>query len=414
MGRKQLSCLVGAVLLLGVLSSSVALGEAFIVKDGKAQAEIVVSAKPARMAKLAAEELRDYVEKITGARLPIVTEPTAAVPVKVYVGKSNYTDQLNIIDEGLDHGAFRMVSGDRWLALVGHDSDYTPPNPFSVGHGDWQRMLKEWDGLTGETWGNPRYHLFKQRNQALGVWEQDERGSLNAVHEFLRQQGVRWYLPGPLGEVVPKKPSLEVPAVDKTVRPDFALRSFFQYNNLFGEANQDELRWQLRLGLNVAPDLLDVGQFFHGTSYVIGRPEVKKAHPEYFALLGGKRVTDSKADCACLSSPGLFASNVKYARAMFDIYKSPTVSVMPPDGLAAGCQCDSCRAQYTPERGYGGQFSDYVWGYVNRVAQELYKTHPDRKVLCEAYTSFLLPPTKIKTLSPNVVVGGVHLPGGVV
>ncbi|MEI6424259.1 MAG: DUF4838 domain-containing protein, partial [Lentisphaerota bacterium] len=57
------------------------------------------------------------------------------------------------------------------------------------------------------------------------------------------------------------------------------------------------------------------------------------------------------------------------------------------------------------ERGWNGQISDYVWDYVNRVAIEVYKTHPKVKIQCFAYGAYLLPPTKIDKLSPNVVVG---------
>lgn len=44
-------------------------------------------------------------------------------------------------------------------------------------------------------------------------------------------------------------------------------------------------------------------------------------------------------------------------------------------------------SQATPERGWAGSMSDYVWGYVDAVARELYKSHPDRMVsgLAEEY-----------------------------
>ena len=112
-----------ALAVAGCVYSVSARGEAFIVKDGQPQAEIVIADQPAHMAKMAAEELQTTVEKITGARLPITNAPGPAVPVQVYVGRSTYTDQLKISDEGLKSGAFKMVSGKNWLALLGHDQD---------------------------------------------------------------------------------------------------------------------------------------------------------------------------------------------------------------------------------------------------------------------------------------------------
>ena len=68
------------------------------------------------------------------------------------------------------------------------------------------------------------------------------------------------------------------------------------------------------------------------------------------------------------------------------------------------CQCDLCKGKATPERGAGGELSDYVWGFAERVAKELYKTHPDRKVMFNSYGAYSLPPEKIAKFSPNLVV----------
>jgi len=136
------------------------------------------------------------------------------------------------------------------------------------------------------------------------------------------------------------------------------------------------------------------------------RPGVKQAHPEYFSLWAGKRASEHKGGggAPCLSSEGLFEQNVKYVRALYDTYGEPMVSVAPADGYCNLCQCELCEGKGTPERGWNGQLSDYVWGYVDRVARELYKTHPDRKVSGIAYPSYQLPPEKIDKLSPNIAV----------
>lgn len=401
-------CWLAALLVPAVASPAFA--EAYLVQDGQPQAEIVISEQPARMARLAASELQEYLQKMSGAKLPIATAPTDGCPLQIFVGRSPHTDRLKVTDEGLKHGAFRMVSGKNWLVLLGHDSDFTPREPYLNGIGDLPRLLKDWDRLTGEKWGFANGNLYKEFHSGLKIWERDERGSLNAVYEFLRAQGVRWYLPDELGEIVPKKPTIALPQIDKTIRPDFALRYPYQLGRMFGHAGatRDEVLWQLRLGWNLAPDLIgDFGMgLSHGMNPVYERKEVREEHPEYYTLFSGKRdelvVGQSRP---CLSSEGLFQQNVKYVRAMFDIVNAPMVSVMPQDGYVNLCQCDLCQGKGTLERGWDGQISDYVWGYVNRVATEVYKTHPDRKISCFGYGAYLLPPEKIKTLSPNIIVG---------
>ena len=51
-----------------------------------------------------------------------------------------------------------------------------------------------------------------------------------------------------------------------------------------------------------------------------------------------------------------------------------------------------------------GLLSDYVWDFVNRVAKEIGKSHPQAKVMNCAYGVYTLPPLKIDKLEPNVVV----------
>jgi hypothetical protein len=188
------------------------------------------------------------------------------------------------------------------------------------------------------------------------------------------------------------------------------VRFLYQYGRMFAHegATRDEVLWQLRLGLDNGDSVVGVMEagLSHGINPVHNQDAVKKAHPEYYLLAGGKRDTEQfGGGRPCLSSQGLFEQNVKYVRAVYDILGAPLVSVMPQDGYATPCQCDLCKGKDTPQRGWNGILSDYVWAYTNRVAQEVCKTHPDRKVSCFAYGTYLLPPEKIDALSPNVLVG---------
>ncbi|MFC1453870.1 DUF4838 domain-containing protein [Verrucomicrobiota bacterium] len=415
--RSSITYITFAVGMLTLMSSCSFQGnKTFIVKDSQPGAEIVIAENPPRMVKLAALELQIYVEKISGAKLPIVITPGTNVACHIYVGRSIYTDRMNITDEGLKYGAFRMVSGNPpqadsqagWLVLLGHDSDFTPPEPHAKSRGDIPKMMEKWDTLTGAKWGNPvgsrmiRYHNF-----AMGIWEADQNGSLNAVNEFLRSLGVRWYMPGDLGEIVPKKKTIALPRIDKCVRPDFPMRVI--YFAFYHGACKEDILWCLRIGLNHGREVIGNGQVGHGMSSVHARAEMKKAHPEYYALWGGRRETEKKGSGEpCLSSEGLLKENVKFARAVFDVYDEPMVSIMPQDGYASVCQCDLCKGKDTPERGWYGRMSDYVFAHNDRVAREVLKTHPDKLLSCGAYGTYLLPPEKIDNFSSNLAVGIVY------
>ena len=226
------------------------------------------------------------------------------------------------------------------------------------------------------------------------------------MNGFLHRLGARWYWPGDLGEVLPVMKSIQLPKIDETVRPDFPQRRFSYHGGVHG---RDNSMWFMRLGVRDPYGIQDA----HGLDTMTNRKEVFAAHPDWFGMYGGKRRFEIKENNQlCYSNEELFQETVRFVRAQFDHYNMSMVSVMPPDGYTAICQCPLCVGKDSPEREKAGLASDYVWGFVNRVAKEVGKTHPDRKVLNCAYGIYSLPPLKIEKLEPNVVVSivGARLP----
>ncbi|MCA9173653.1 MAG: DUF4838 domain-containing protein [Planctomycetales bacterium] len=408
----------------------------FLVEAGQPRAEIVIASDPPRSTRLAARELQVHVEKMTGAKLPIsIGRPLAdELPVKVYVGQSRFTEQLGVTAAGLEHGAFRIVAGDDWLALIGNDDNFTPKEPWPRGNSDIAsgKMQQAWDEITGKHWGYPHTQLHKhysgpnalfgtpkeQLTDADGdvhVWTFDERGSFNAVCGFLRSLGVRWYLPGELGEVIPQLPSIALPRnnaglpnskflYDQVTRPDFPLRVLNFRPGVYG---RDVMMWGFRLGVRQPFGR----QAAHGLDRMTHNEHTLKHHPDWFALYGGQRHTqpNQRLHQLCYSNEELFREAVQFARAQFDQFDMDVVSIMPPDGYTAICQCPQCAGKQSPELGQRGMLSNYVWDFVNRVAKEVAKTHPGKKISNCAYGVYTAPPSNIEKLEPNVqviIVGG--------
>jgi hypothetical protein len=337
--KQPLLSIIGLVVCLSGLAWPAA-AETFLVKDGQPNAEIIVAEDASRPTELAAEELQTYVEKMTGARLPIGPKPSDPAANRIYVGRSRFTDELGIGVDELKHGAFHINSGENWLALVGKDKTFVPVEPAPRSHGDFPRVMAEWDKITGEQFGYPYRQLYKEYHRDLGIWEKDERGSFNAVVHFLRQQGVRWFVPHEIGEVVPEKASIALPKIDETVRPDFPVRNPLQWARRFrfDWTTREEALWQWRMGWNQAPDVIGFGFGAHGIDNVTYRDKFKKENPKFFALYGGKRRTDFRhGGQPCLSSKGLLAANIRYVRAVFDHFDAPLVSVMPADAYVSLC-----------------------------------------------------------------------------
>jgi len=431
------------LLALGLIAFPIqGFAESFLVENGEPKAEIVIASDPPRSTRLAAHELQTSLEKISGAKLNIATTPSADVPVKIYVGASPHAEKLGITAEGLKHGAYRIVSGEDWLALIGDDTDFVPVEPWAKNNGDRRTLQARWEKASELPYGVPNGGMYKHRERmpkALAkedgeyLWAFDERGSYNAVCGFLRRLGMRWYLPGELGEVVPKMASIPLPRhsfngkpkataessdkntdasslplnkilFDETVKPDFEIR---QFSVRFGTADDEVMRWAMRLGLRQTYGLM----IAHGMHTMTHPDALKTQHPEWFALYGGKRDTQTgkRLNHLCYSNEELFDATVKWARAQFDVYDYEAVSIMPPDAYGSICQCELCKGKQVDEMGSRGKLSNHVWDFANRVAREVAKTHPDKLIACCAYGANTLPPTNIDKLEPNVqvvIVGG--------
>ena len=408
--------------LLTVATNTAFAQQRNLVVDGKPVSEIVISATPTRTQRLAARELQRYVQKISGARLGIVSE-LSDQPVKIFVGESRHTVQRGVTAQGIRNGAYRIVSGKNWLALVGDDTDFVPVEPWPRRSSDNSsgKMQTAWNKLTGKHWGYMNGQLHKHysgsnarfgtpaeeavdANGNIHVWSFDERGSFNAVCDFLRSLGVRWYMPGKIGEIVPKADSIALPEIDKTVRPDFPMRILNFRPKVEG---REVMMWAFRLGVRRPYGR----QAAHGLHRMTDNPWTLQNKPDWFALYGGERHTNDNVKCnqLCYSNQQLLREAADFARAQFDHMNMDVVSIMPPDGYTAICQCEKCAGKESPTLGPRGKLSNYVWDFVNRVAIEIGKTHPDKKISCCAYGVYTEPPSNIEKLHPNVqviIVGG--------
>ena len=411
--RTEVTKSIGSLAFV-IFLPAIAEAESLLVQNGESRAEIIIAESPARSTRLAAAELQTYVAKISGTRLPIRIEPSAKVRIQIYIGESPHAAKLGVTADGLEHGAYRIASGEKWLALIGDDTDFTPKEPWAKNNsGRGEKLQSAWEKASGLPFGVPNGGLYKYRERIPAslakedreyLWQFDERGSFNAVCGYLRSLGVRWYLPGELGEVVPKMKSIPLPKIDETVQPDFEVR---QFSVRFATADAEVMRWAMRMGIRHSYGLM----IAHGMHTMTHPDILKTQHPDWFALYGGKRDTQTgkRLNHLCYSNKELFDATVKWARAQFDVYDYESVSIMPPDAYGSICQCALCEGKQIDEMGARGKLSNHVWDFANRVAREVRKTHPDKLIACCAYGANTFPPTNIDKLEPNVqviIVGG--------
>ena len=124
------------------------------------------------------------------------------------------------------------------------------------------------------------------------------------------------------------------------------------------------------------------------------------AHPEWFPLVGGKRVKISGAAAPnpCVSNPALLdfmASNL-YDRVCGPHGAQDYVTIGNND-TTAWCECEKCRALDAPElAGTKGQRSDRYWRTVMELARRVWARDPKPRLGGWAYQDFWYPPAHVK------------------
>ncbi len=389
----------------------------YLVEDGVPKAQIIISPDAPATVKLAADELQKAIWKMSKANLPVRLRVDDNIPFKVFVGRSDYTDELGITSVGCNDGGYKMISGEDYLALIGDDEEYTILGPHSNNWSEERNspeLYQQWYDLTGATWNNDYIRAVSRRHDPeRDLWEGDARGSFNAVSEFLYDQGVRYYYPGTIGEIMPDKPTIAFADVCKTVNPEFKVRHFYiLYMSFFG-SDEDEILWHLRLRTNCQDRYFAVPAG-HGIMPVIDNDSMKINHPEYYTVwevYGGRQNGDDPDPDLC--SDGLYQENLNYIKSIIDIYDETVISAMPTDGYnwisdESDAECAAWDTWY--EGNYLGRLSDYVWEYVNNLAWDIYNEYGiERKVSCGIYPAYRNVPTKLtKPPAPNLVASFVY------
>lgn len=229
-------------------------------------------------------------------------------------------------------------------------------------------------------------YVLRSREDGLAAVGAGDDAVEDAAADLRYRAGLRQFFPGPTWEVVPSRPDLSLSVSVKTA-PAFATRRIW-YGYGKSDYNRDAFNdWR---SLNRLPGAFDL-QSGHSYEAVIERHKAEfDAHPEYLALVDGKRVSTK----LCLSNPAARRIVVEDAVSRFsEDPDQEVVSVEPSDG-DGWCECEKCRALGTP--------SDRVLLVANEVSERLEKDHPGKYVSFYAYNRHSPPPSG--RARPRVIV----------
>jgi hypothetical protein len=318
-------------------------GEPFveIATGGEPRAQVVIPAEPTFLEQFAASELQGYFRRMSGAELPIVRDGEAA------------------------------------------------PLPFSFYLGDTEKNLSRAIDTSEQTMGRDGFALHSIPG-GLCIFGRADLSPVFGVYELLeRYFGVRWFMPGEIGVHVPKSESLRMGQVDLVFKPSFRVRWVGN-----GE-------WPLRQRMNayVKAGERDVGVnwkwHFHTFRILIPPEEYHAEHPEYFALVNGKRtVTDSKThgNQLCTSNPDVIREVADNMIAVLDAEPGIEIITLSPNDGGGFCECENCTALDEPGRDWFAKYSRRLAIFNNQVASIVKQKHPDVLIKVGAYAMYARPP----------------------
>jgi hypothetical protein len=395
---------------------------ATLVRDGKPAGMIVTAKNPTPAARLAALELQHHIEQITGAVLPIRHPGNATAGPRILVGESEATRELGL--KGADFGPqeYLIRVKDDSIVLMGRDWEDTEANRREVGRdilqsiADWRSKIN-YDDAVGRK--EPRVGVI----ELPGAF--DDQGTCYAAYDFLeRFCDVRWYGPAPINIVIPSRTTLEVPEVEIRRSPSLMHRNGYaggiwpillvQWDKP-SESHQRLFYRRLRFGGERWAANHSFSRF--RARFLEKDPKHPEqwegSRPDFFAV-GWENEGDWRQ--LCLTNPDLVRQVAQDARDFFDGKPAKSGQMAAGDYFAVvpqdsdhWCKCDRCQAvlargKERDKRGYfeSGTASDYVFGFVNAVAKEVRKTHPDKYIATLAYHVYFYPPTF--PLEPNVAV----------
>jgi len=351
------SLLLGGMVCFMLAAGSATGADMIIVQDGRPRATIVVAgdaAPPARQKiQTAAEELQAYLEKISGARLPIADDRQIPAGPLVLVGRSRLSDALGVaIPAGVsparrDEGFVVACRNDR-LLLAGNDEG--------------------------------PYH-----------------GTEYAVYDFLRSLGVRWFMPGDFGEIVPREKTIRVHEHQVFEKPDFVMRNWWLHAK--PELARQEARWKLRNKMNPDPMFAMPGD--SSARRIVAPEPLRKEKPELLALNeNGTR----NPHLPNLSNPE--AARVAGGIIRDYLRKNPTAGsygLAPDDGMPRDFNPETLKLSrgfvtLGARPGVPGEASiTEEWLlFVNQVAAEVHKEFPEAYIATNGYANRNLPPEGVK------------------
>lgn len=351
---------IGLAFAVALVPRAAAADDVKIVENGLPLAVIVVADQSDERTRDAAHRLAEYVEKSTGAELPVAAESEVAGSpgtVSIYVGFAGEDGDPSIAATlpGLDDDGFIIAPYGDSVTIIG-------PTSWGTGFG---------------------------------------------VDAFLeRYLGVSWLMPGPDGEDVPEHTDVSVPAETIIEEPVFPSRHIFKLDNPnIPEPGQHQFAvdWAERNRLHSR-----IVGYSHNLWSLFPSSLYGQSNPEFYPLRDGQRfIPPANVRSGwqpCLTIDGTVQAAVYGIKAYFAANPEREAISLAVNDLGGFCEAQPDEpynlthpdSPYNQNRlnSYGRlDLSDIYYHWVNRVVAEVRQEYPDKWFGVLAYREVVDPPS---------------------
>ena len=301
----------------------------------------------------AARELQRVIAASTGVTIPIRDEPASPM---ICLGDSPATGEAGLSGKALPYETYRIQTVGGNLYIVGRDTPTGKRTAFS--------------GIS--------------------------RGTQFGVYTFLEDVvGVRWIMPGHIGEEIPRYATLTVPPLNVRDGPAFEHRSL-------GIDDPPLVKgWALRQKISTGAAYANMA-----CSFVVKTPhywaeflpeELREAHPDWDAV-------DGEVNKFCTRQPGAVRAFARNAVLWLDQHSDwHMASASPSDGQQF-CRCERCTAFIREDAHGQDSVTLNILDFYNDVARAVRHARPGRMVGGYAYGRYTYPPEKPVRLEPNLFI----------
>ena len=297
--------LIGTLLAGGFLMSSSSFAQVQLVKNSKPTSRIVVAGNDSTDMK-AANLLQDFVQRVSGAQIPIVKNTTA---------KKN--------DIAIGSAANPQLASNKAITS----------------------QLKE-DGF-----------IISTNDNVLRILSGGDKGSIYAVVTLLENElGIQYF--GENEYNAPKQQTIEIPKLELIDNPAFRYRQ-----RQISAMGTDPI-YKLWYRLEEPNEVFAGGYWVHTFDRLLPSEIYGEAHPEFYSFFNGKR-HPGKASQWCLSNDEVFEIVSQRLDSIFKANPGKNlISVSQNDGNYTNCQCPQCKAIDEKE----GALSGSVIHFLNKLA----------------------------------------------